>query len=602
MKTSRWAITPSVLVGFGVAILLVLVGGLAALYEQAEVFRAGDRSRHTLEVMVELGRLRDALGDAEAGQRGYLLTGSDSYLESYERGRTEAPAELLRLRDLTQAEPRQQERLSALAPLLTSTLDELQRALDLHRNGDPASALAVIQAHAGKPTMDRIRGLLGEIEADESRQLGEDLATRAARRKRTRSMIAATTSGAVLVMLLSLVGLGRTGRERERAESRVRETEERLRVALSKSLVDSETRAHAVLDTTVSAIVSIDAEGRIETFNKAAELLFGYRAAEVIGQNVKLLMPLPYSAEHDGYLRRYLETGERRIIGIGREVTGLRRDGTTFPMDLAVADTVLDDEHIFTAVIRDLTREREAEERERKLLKQALQNERLADVGAMTARIAHDFGNPLAGLRMTAQRMLMLLRRDPLPADQLRHTTDRIVATTERLETLVGEFKEFSGEQRLHLRNIELPAFLQEVVTAWQQEAEERGIALEVELGDMPPSIRADQDKLRRVMDNLMKNALEAIDQGPGVVRVAVESHERESVSILVADTGPGIPEGMDVFALFETSKVLGTGLGLSICRQIVLAHGGGIGHARRLPAGTIFRIELPTHEPAQRL
>jgi two-component system sensor kinase FixL len=368
------------------------------------------------------------------------------------------------------------------------------------------------------------------------------------------------------------------------------------------ALAESEARHRAVLDTAVWAIISIDEGGQVLSFNPAAERLFGYTVAEVVGQNVKLLMPPPYHEEHDGYLRRYLHTGERRVIGIGREVTGRRKNGTTFPMDLAVNDTILDGRHLFTGVIRDLTHEKEAENRERQLVKHALQNERLADIGAVTARIAHDFGNPLAGLQMTTQRMLQLLARDPVPVERLQHGADTIAATVRRLDALVQEFKEFAREQRLQLRDLELPAFLQEVVAGWEQEAMGRGIALEVEIGDFLPAIRADQDKLRRVVDNLVKNALEAIDNGPGIVRVAAESQKQEHVRIVVTDSGPGIPAGIDVFALFETTKTRGTGLGLPICKQIVLAHGGGIEYAATPPRGTVFWVELPTYGPTQRL
>jgi len=279
-------------------------------------------------------------------------------------------------------------------------------------------------------------------------------------------------------------------------------------------------------------------------------------------------------------------------------VTGLRKDGTTFPMALAVADTVLHGQHIFTGVIRDLTQEKQTEERERQLIKHALQNERLADIGAVTTRIAHDFGNPLAGLQMTTQRLLQLLARDPVPLDRVRQGIDIMAATVRHLDALVTEFKEFAREHRLHLRNLALPAFLREVVAGWEQEATGRGIILEAEVSDVLPPIRADRDKLRRVIDNLVKNALEAIDRGPGLVRVSAESQNRERVRIIVADTGPGIPASLDVFALFETTKALGTGLGLMICKQIVQAHGGGIEYASQLPAGTVFWIELPIHGP----
>jgi two-component system sensor kinase FixL len=603
MRSSRWAITPGALAGFGVATLLVVAGGLAALYEQHATFRAGDRAQHTLDVMVQIGRVRDALVDAETGQRGYLLTRTDSYLEPYRRSVAALPEHLSRLRELTQDDPGQQTRIAAIEPLVTTKLDELQHTIDLRRERGQTAALAVVVTDVGRHTMDQLRALLGQVEAEESQLLTERVAIRATRSQDTASLIAMTIGGGVLATLFSVLLVVRAGRAQRRAEARVRETEEQLRMALSQDLADAEARARAVLDTTVSAIISIDAQGQVVTFNQAAERMFGYAAAEVIGRNVKLLMPAPYREKHDDYLRRYVETGVRKIIGIGREVTGLRKDGTAFPVDLAVNDTVLHGEHLFTGVLRDLTQQKEADERERKLREQALQNARLADIGAMTTRIAHDFGNPLAGLQMTAQRLRLLLSHEPVQVERLTAVADTIISTTKRLDTIVWDFKEVAREPRLKLRNIVLPAFLREVVTAWQEEADGRGIVLNAEFGDRElPVIRADPDKLRRLMDNLVKNALEAIECGPGVVRIAAALQGRDTVRILVEDTGPGIAEGTNVFALFETTKPTGTGLGLAICKQIALVHGGDIECSPRVPHGTIFSVELPVHGPLRQL
>jgi two-component system sensor kinase FixL len=599
-RRSDRTVTPTVLGGFALAMLLVLASGVTTVYELRSAFRAGDSSRDALGTVAQAGRLRDVLGAAENAQRAYLLTGDGTHLHDYEQDVAAIDKEIAGLRTLAEGDPARADRLAALAPLLTTKIDELARAVDLRRAGDQDGVVASIAA--GKQVDERIAGLLGEIEAQASQRIDAHLASRTARRERAEWMIAATAGGAALALALSLMLLARSTAAYRYAEGGVRDTEERLRAALSTRLVASETRARAVLDTTLSAIVSIDDRGRIETFNQAAERLFGYTADEIRGRNVALLMPQPYRGEHDGYVRRYLETGERRIIGIDREVTGLRKDGTLFPMTLAVSDILIDGNHVFTGVITDLTREKEVEHRERQLLKQAARNERLADLGAMTARIAHDFGNPLAGLHMAAQRIRRLLAREPVAIDKVRDAVDLIVATSRRLDVLVGEFKEFAREQRLELHDIDLPVFLQQVATTWKVEADARGIALELDIADAPPTIRGDEQKLRRVMDNLMKNALEAVDHGPGFVRLRAEPQGSERVRILVADSGTGIPQGVDVFALFETTKANGTGLGLPICRQIVLAHGGGIEYAARHPSGTTFSVQLPTHDPAQGL
>lgn len=594
-RSSRWTLAPLALIGFGLAALLVLAGGLAALHEHRESRNAGDWARHALNIMLQIGRVHEGITDAESGERGYLLTGDESYMEPYQRARADVSADVPRLRELIRGDERQEARMASLEPLVASRLDELRRTIDARRERGAEAALALVRANAANATMSRIQASLNEIEAAEARRLAERLQDRMERSRLTDALIGFTTAAAVLLMLLSLVLLARSARARMHAEARARASDEVLRRELSLSLASSELRAQAVLDTVVTPIISIDEEGRIDTFNRAAERTFGYTAAEAIGRNVALLMPSPYDEEHDGYLRSYLETNVAKVIGLGREVTGRRKDGTTFPLHIAVTDTPLDGRHHFTGILRDLTQEKEAEKRERQLQKQAQQHERLADIGAMTARIAHDFGNPLAGLIMTAERILHRIARDPTAAvESVKPAAAMLIATAKRLDGLVGEFKEFAREQRLDLRDIDLPAFLAELASAWEPEATARGISLQTNVGEAPPTIRGDPNKLRRVLDNLVKNALEAVERGPGLVRVAATTRGPGKVRIVVEDSGPGIPEGTDVFALFETTKASGTGLGLPICMQIVAAHGGDIRHASRPSGGTVFSVELP--------
>ncbi len=400
---------------------------------------------------------------------------------------------------------------------------------------------------------------------------------------------------AIGVTIAALGGAMRSARLRAEASAkRAHRVEEELE--------DVELRARAVLDMVLSGIVSIDAQGRVQTFNPAAERMFGYAAAEVIGQNVSLLMPAPQSEQHDRYLAEYLRTGVPKVLGIGREVTGRRKDGTTFPLELALSDSVLHGQHIFTAILRDLTERKRAEERERQLERRAQQRERLADIGAMTARIAHDIGNPLAGLSMTVQRILRRMARTPnAPLESLRDVFSSIVTTVGQLDSLVAAFKDFAREQHLEVKDIPLPAFLEEIATAWEAEAASREITFEIDATNSAPTIRGDAEKLRRVFDNLVRNAFEAMDRGPGSVRIVTTIPEPEKVRIAIEDTGPGIPEHIDVFGLFETTKTAGTGLGLPICRQIVVAHGGGIEFAARSPRGAVFYVDLPLQGPLVR-
>ncbi len=249
--------------------------------------------------------------------------------------------------------------------------------------------------------------------------------------------------------------------------------------------------------------------------------------------------------------------------------------------------------------IGEFVMRKEIEEELRQAESLARQRERLADIGALSARIVHDIGNPLAGLSMLTQRIARRLERDPdQPLGSVRDAIEQLTQTTRRLDGMIRDFKSFAREQRLELSTVELPAFLEQSLAAWRPDAQHRGIALVGHLSSTIAPITADVDKLRRVFDNLLKNALEAIGQGPGEIRMSVEFPTREKVRFTVTDTGPGFPDHLRPFGLFETTKPEGTGLGLAIAKQIVQAHGGGIDLARVVGGGTAFRVELPASPP----
>ncbi len=361
------------------------------------------------------------------------------------------------------------------------------------------------------------------------------------------------------------------------------------------ALRESEAHTRAVLDSAVDGIVTIDEDGTIKTFNPAASRIFGYQTEEVIGKNVNLLMPPPFRDEHDIYIRRYRSTGEPRIIGIGREVVGLRKDGSTFALDLSISEIRYRRERRFLGIVRDLTESKQAEADLRDARALAQQRERLADIGAITARIVHDIGNPVAGIAMQAQLLLHRLDKDPaIPGASLRKSIERIQAATRHLDCLVKEFLDFSREQRLDLHSVSLPELIEEVVTVWQPLAANRNVTVSRAIqGNMPPLL-LDEEKIRRVFDNLIKNAVEAIGQGPGSVAVRAMLTGTDRIRITIEDTGPGIAPGVEPFRLFETTKENGTGLGLAIVHQFVQAHGGTIGFAARKPHGTVFNVELP--------
>ena len=247
----------------------------------------------------------------------------------------------------------------------------------------------------------------------------------------------------------------------------------------------------------------------------------------------------------------------------------------------------------FLLAMQDITERRRASERARHLELALQQQQRLADIGAVTTRIVHDIANPVAGLIMGTQRALQLLDRLPTElATPVRPSVDRVLMTSRHLETLLQEFKDVSRLQRLDLQSVPLEPFLAEVEAAWASEAAARNVQLRVDCASNV-TVRVDRLKLRRVFDNLVKNALEAIERGPGEVDITVEPIDPGKVRITIADSGPGIPSGIDPFALFETTKPNGTGLGLPSVKQIVMAHGGTIELQPESGRGAVFAIVL---------
>jgi two-component system sensor kinase FixL len=362
----------------------------------------------------------------------------------------------------------------------------------------------------------------------------------------------------------------------------------------------SELRWQAILDTARDAIVCIDQAARVTLFSRAAEEIFGYAAGEVLDQNVRMLMPPPYRDEHDGYLATYRATGEPKAIGRIRVVQAQRKSGEIFPAEISVSEARVADQVIYSAIIRDISDRRAMEVELEEASRLAEQRQRLADIGAITARIVHDLGNPLAGLSMQAQLIHRRVTRNPeRPGRDLAAPAERIVSEVRRLDGLIKDFLDFARQQRLDLRAIALPQFLRRLVDLWRPVAAARDIALHLYIAPDVPGLMADEDKLRRVLDNLVKNAIEAIDQGPGHVDVLARRAADDRVRIAVSDTGPGIPASVEVFRLFETTKRSGSGLGLSIAKQIVVAHGGHIGFERLSPNGTTFYVDLPARVAA---
>ena len=315
--------------------------------------------------------------------------------------------------------------------------------------------------------------------------------------------------------------------------------------------------------------------------------MFGYAAAEIEGQRVNVLMDEPYASEHDGYIERYERTGEAHAIGRIRVVSGRRKGGEAFPMELSVARVSFEGGVRYVALIRDVS------ERVR-LQNDVLHAERLATLGATAAMLAHEIGNPLNGLSLNLALLERRLSRTGAADESVAALLSTVNADVERLGRLLAEVRGYSRHIRLELRRTRLTHVVEDVL---RLQVLGGSIQVERSLGTRLPEIVADADKLKQVFLNLFKNAVEAMPEG-GILTIRGESRERDVV-VQVIDTGPGIAEGMDPFQPFSTTKRDGTGLGLSIVREIVAAHGGTLSYVSRAGEGTTFKLTLPIDGPA---
>jgi PAS domain S-box-containing protein len=372
--------------------------------------------------------------------------------------------------------------------------------------------------------------------------------------------------------------------ERERVETILRESAAQLR---------------AVVDTAVDGVILIDADGRILKFNPACEKLFKYQAAEVIGQNVRMLMPEPYRSGHDGYIRNFVDTGEKKIIGIGREVIGRRKDGSTFPMDLSVGEARQDGSSIFVGVIHDLTDRKRTEA-------QLIQAQKMEAVGQLSGGIAHDFNNLLTVIVGNAEHL-----SDQLSARQdLKRLAEDICSAGERGAELTQRLLAFSRKQLLRPVETECNKLLESMHKLLRRTLRE-----DIEVTThLDPDLRAafaDPAQLESAILNLALNAQDAMSAGGrlsiSTANALLDNREHNIhpdvrdgayVVIAVTDNGEGMPKAVlaRAFEPFFTTKEVGkgSGLGLSMVYGFAKQSNGHVSIYSEPGLGTTVRIYLP--------
>src|SRR5262245_47524118 len=370
-------------------------------------------------------------------------------------------------------------------------------------------------------------------------------------------------------------------------------------------MISAELRA--LLDAAVDAIVMIDEQERITTFNIAAERLFGYKAADVIGKDVALLMPEPHRSAHHGYVRRYMETGERHIIGIGRETEALRANGETFPISLAVGEALGPAGRRFVAIIRDLTAQRAAELSARSLELRLSQVGRFNLMGEMAAGIAHEINQPLSAIATYAQAAKRILEHEqpdmPTLIDICKKIDDKAIRAGRVLENL----RKFIRKQEIRSEPIDVNRTIVDVLNLIEADARAEGLRVAVQLEEGLPAVNANAVQLQQVVLNLTRNAVDAMRDATGGkergIVIKTGRMERGGVRISVVDHGPGVSRqlGDNIFHPFVTTKRSGLGVGLAISRTIVQAYSGSLTYRDNPAGGAIFVVELPlSQEPNQ--
>jgi two-component system, LuxR family, sensor kinase FixL len=360
-----------------------------------------------------------------------------------------------------------------------------------------------------------------------------------------------------------------------------------------------EAQLESILATVPDGMVVIDERGIIQSFSSAAERLFGYTAEDVQGRNVSMLMPSPYREQHDSYIARYLATGERRIIGVGRVVRGQRKDGSTFPIELAVGEVKLEGEHLFTGFIRDLSERQEREQRLHEVQSELIHVSRLSELGQMVSALAHEVNQPLTAVENYMRAGEHLLRA----GDQERAETvfSKAAEQAARANEIIRRLREFVRKEEGARRMEDLPKVIEEAVALSLVGLKGRGVAFTTRLDPDAHSAHIDKVQIQQVLFNLMRNAIEAMAEceQPALV-IETRRGIADMILISVADTGPGLDAKVreKLFQPFVTTKSNGLGVGLSICRSIIEAHGGQMTVSDNPGGGTVFHFTIPAFAP----
>jgi two-component system sensor kinase FixL len=401
-----------------------------------------------------------------------------------------------------------------------------------------------------------------------------------------------SSADVVNAIVFTLVGVGASWRGELLRRSR------QAAAANAEAALAREAHVKSILDSIPDAMIVIDDRGIMQSFSSAAERLFGHASADVVGANVRMLMPSPDRENHDGYLGRYLRTGERRIIGIGRVVIGERKDGTTFPMELAVGEMHVGNQRFFTGFIRDLTERQQTEARLQELQAELVHMSRLTAMGEMASALAHELNQPLSAIANYMKGSRRLLQEDTdQRATILRDAMDKAAEQALRAGEIIRRLRDFVARGESERRVEDVKKLVEEASALALVGAKDRGVHVRFDFDPAIDFVLADKVQVQQVLLNLIRNALEAMEETERRELVVSTAQAPDKlVAINVSDTGTGIaPEvNAQLFQPFITTKRHGMGVGLSISRTIIEAHGGTIVPRPNPEGGTVFCLTLP--------
>lgn len=580
----KWSIESKVLWGFGIALAILAFVGMLVYQSTLHYIEASRRVAQTHEALASLEEIFSLMNQAESGQRGYIITGDEFYLPRRDAAIVRIGELISQLKQLTADEPIQQKRIAELARQVAVRLALLNRVLLSRQEEGFEESRQKLITGPGKKEMDALQSLVMTMQGHEKTMLKQRMDAEREFARKTLLMFSMALLVAIVFLSLLYLRIRQEIGERKQAEQALAIQADQLR--------ESEARVRAIVETAAEGIIVIGEQGLIDRFNPAAERMFGYAEAEVLGKNVSMLMPSPWQEAHDAYLGRYLKTGEKRIIGVGREVMGMRRDGTTFPMDLAVSEVRLADHRMFTGIVRDVTERKLVEERQARLvLELEVANEELRNFAYV---VSHDLKAPLRAISTLADWVVTDYadRLDDEGREHLRLLLSRV----RRMDGLIDGILQYSrvGRVKEASASVDLDQMVHEVIDLL---APPPNISIVI---DNPlPSVMAERTRLQQLFQNLLSNAIKYMDKPEGVVRIGcVPAGNKWKLS--VSDNGPGIEERHfeKIFQLFQTlaprDRVESTGVGLALVKKIVEMYGGEVWVESKVGEGSSFFFTLP--------